>query len=784
MRRSQASSLPTSAVYAPAAAPPRAGLLQRKCACGGLAGFSGQCEDCGKKRLGVQRRAAGPATGFAPPIVREVLHSPGKPLDPGTRAFMEPRFGHDFSTVRVHDDSRAGKSAAAVNAHAYTLGQDIVFGPGQYRPETSGGQGLIAHELTHVMQQGRSGAVQLDRSGIEDDEKGAKELEAKRRERDTVVSREKWGARDPIKERGWDEYPKDKPLPLYRIVIHHTADPRSQTVKALQNKEMDEAHYADLPYHFVITEDGTINEGRKIEAVGAHAGEFKGNKDIKKDPDYGSIGIVVTGDFESRIENLWNPDVPTVNQLASLYKLTARLVREYKIDPANILKHSEVLRSGDPKECPGEYLAPFIERMRENIATAGKKSPGAGLQNRDMRTRWLEERSTAIPDATKVAGVSSQEIENRYAGLKAAQPEKKKELKKNQAGEEVNEEKNNIAALIKTAGSRGATPRARPMKKTFVLHDTAGLSGEGYIKSEQTRGRGPLAKGVTAWVPREAAAEMTRPSFFETRRPSTTVFERALDHFAQSKEEANPPWTDEKIRLLTERRNKLFREVWNAVTTASQTGALNAALPVGEKSPDKLSQTEKEDQIGGKKTGPDKTTGAIAQLSAKSGDIETAGGWAIEEICKNVGAPGWAAAAKPRQEEVLKAACRVLGPYFAERQIRIGSTVNVEILQHAEDTDIPDPPYTEKQYTDVAEIYLRAARVDGRFPFITTHYFLDAGHHRDPRCFNVDFLYSKIATTIGHPVDCTYGVETSYGTADGTDKVWWTKAACHGPPPK
>ena len=62
-----------------------------------------------------------------PPIVHEVLHSPGQPLDPATRAFMEPRFGHDFSTVRVHTDARAAASARTVNALAYTVGRDVVF---------------------------------------------------------------------------------------------------------------------------------------------------------------------------------------------------------------------------------------------------------------------------------------------------------------------------------------------------------------------------------------------------------------------------------------------------------------------------------------------------------------------------------------------------------------------------------------------------------------------------------------------------------------------------------
>jgi hypothetical protein len=67
---------------------------------------------------------------------------------------MEPRFGHDFSRVRVHMDAQAAESARAVNALAYTVGRDVVFGPGKYAPATREGRKLLAHELAHVSQQG------------------------------------------------------------------------------------------------------------------------------------------------------------------------------------------------------------------------------------------------------------------------------------------------------------------------------------------------------------------------------------------------------------------------------------------------------------------------------------------------------------------------------------------------------------------------------------------------------------------------------------------------------
>ena len=89
----------------------------------------------------------------APPVVNEVLSRPGQPLDVSTRTFMEPRLGNDLSRVRIHSDLEASKSARAVDARAFTVGQSIVFGKGQYAPGTRDGRRLLAHELVHVVQQ-------------------------------------------------------------------------------------------------------------------------------------------------------------------------------------------------------------------------------------------------------------------------------------------------------------------------------------------------------------------------------------------------------------------------------------------------------------------------------------------------------------------------------------------------------------------------------------------------------------------------------------------------------
>lgn len=104
----------------------------------------------------VQRQAAPLASSSgsaAPPAVHAALNAPGHPLSGADRTAMEGRFGQDFRHVRVHTDAQAAASARAINARAYTVGRDVVFGEGQYAPGTHAGRRLLAHELTHVVQQ-------------------------------------------------------------------------------------------------------------------------------------------------------------------------------------------------------------------------------------------------------------------------------------------------------------------------------------------------------------------------------------------------------------------------------------------------------------------------------------------------------------------------------------------------------------------------------------------------------------------------------------------------------
>jgi hypothetical protein len=198
----------TQTAARPTITPIRSSVLQRQCACGQHTSAGGECEECKKKREGTLQRAAINLSPVheVPPIVHEVLRSPGQPLDATTRAYMEPRFGYDlsrvkvsgapkmtsaqltigaphdhyeqeadvlaykvtgmslpaaerrydFSGVRIHTDGRAAESARAVNALAYTVGNHVVVGAGQYAPTTLSGKRLLAHELAHTIQQGSS----------------------------------------------------------------------------------------------------------------------------------------------------------------------------------------------------------------------------------------------------------------------------------------------------------------------------------------------------------------------------------------------------------------------------------------------------------------------------------------------------------------------------------------------------------------------------------------------------------------------------------------------------
>jgi hypothetical protein len=158
----------TTVPSAPARNPVPGALLQRKCACGNHTLAGSECAACGKSARAISsamppiqrfaRQTARPAD-VAPASVGHALGGPGRPLEPALRWQMEQRFGHDFSGVRIHTGATAETSARELNAQAYTVGRDIVFDAGRYAPGTHEGQRLLAHELTHFVQQRGQRAV-------------------------------------------------------------------------------------------------------------------------------------------------------------------------------------------------------------------------------------------------------------------------------------------------------------------------------------------------------------------------------------------------------------------------------------------------------------------------------------------------------------------------------------------------------------------------------------------------------------------------------------------------
>ncbi|MGP0066333.1 MAG: DUF4157 domain-containing protein [Isosphaeraceae bacterium] len=131
-------------------------------AAGGEATLRRKCHGCEKdeedphEELSRKERPGASARvgSTAPPLVERVLDSPGAPIPEEVRSPFEARFGYDFSKVRIHTGGQAAASARAVDALAYTVGRDIVFGPGQFQPASAEGRRLLAHELAHTIQQG------------------------------------------------------------------------------------------------------------------------------------------------------------------------------------------------------------------------------------------------------------------------------------------------------------------------------------------------------------------------------------------------------------------------------------------------------------------------------------------------------------------------------------------------------------------------------------------------------------------------------------------------------
>jgi hypothetical protein len=322
---------------------------------------------------------------------------------------------------------------------------------------------------------------------------------------------------------------------------------------------------------------------------------------------------------------------------------------------------------------------------------------------------------------------------------------------------------------------------------TFILHDTSSSVSAAGIKAQVDQNRGPLGKGVNAFVPRDDPATITRP-FFETFRPTTTDAEKNLDFFRKPGDTATG---GALATLLKSRRDVAFRKVWSLVDPVFYPQIFPPFLTDMN-----LTPAEIKEEVEGKGKGTKHEPGAMEQLSnPKVANIFTSATWGVELVVVLARSDLFAKILAVKGKDAdLKTAAVDLFPYFTGRDAIISSTVTAEIVQpgvtkaggdagfvnscmpnDARVAPFRKPSYSDNQYNNVRALYLRAALAAKSYPFITTHKVVDEkyGGHCDPRCFNIGRLYDDIATTVGHNVGPSrYGVEPTYGNKPGTS-VWW-----------
>jgi hypothetical protein len=545
----------------------------------------------------------------------------GHSLDSRVQSQMSSAFGYSFSGVRVHTDSRAARISSDLNARAFTIGSDVAFASGEYKPGTLIGDALIAHELAHVVQQSGSSSRTA-----------------------------------PIMKGPGDD-----------TSLEHDAD-NAAIAAVVKNWGANRASHGNLG-GLSRTAMPSLKSGLRLSRCGWRwsKSEDAGVKD-------GKVGDMAPGD-------------------------------------------------------------------------AGTDA------------------SVTLPGPRNFAG------------------EKLSEADKSTIQERLKKAKMETGSII--VGVTGAK---------FVLHDTSSLVSASTIKHKAEVGRGPLGSGVSAYVPKSSPATISRPNFYEERRPTTTEYEKAIDKFSKAGDERLK--SEEKAKAWKDRRDAAFRKIWSLTQPAQRTAILDQAL---------AQKNLSSDEIQGEKTGNKKprgdadfNPGAENVLKARSTEtMTTSSSWAIEDICKQVTAGKAAAIAAPGGEAELTTTCRGLSDYFKERQARVMSVTAVEIVQpgvkagaKSQDTCNPKnpdiapldtPPYSTTQYESIRDLYLRAAFQAASFPEITTHFAVDAfiQGHCDPRCFDLGNLYQMIATTLGHAGGSTYGVLPSYGTRWGTNNVWWDDTICH-----
>jgi len=351
---------PAQAPPATATAPP---TIQRKCACGGTCskckGEEPENESENNQEHNLLQRKAADATAShpltVPSTVHQVLNSAGVPLDTATRAFMEPRFGHDFSQIRIHADPTAARSAAEIQARAYTVGRNVVFAHGEFSPSTQRGRALLAHELVHTVQQTGRASISVQRSpAIPQTAKAPKpqivKIVAFEEEETSCVNGDKGCAKDP----------KSK-----------AADSR------------DGVAYIAYPAHPELAEEAaTVPEVVKIARNDLKAGEYKLQRDERSPKHYkwlsSSTSAKGPGNFT------WHN--PIVDQSTQERQYDDAKFVTITILPGDI---RDFLEKGDgPKATSGDVASEF--RAAEILVRSGIGPEDLRREEHELNDRFLK----------------------------------------------------------------------------------------------------------------------------------------------------------------------------------------------------------------------------------------------------------------------------------------------------------------------------------------------------------------------------------------------------------
>lgn len=246
-----------------------------------------------------------------PPSVHEVLRSPGQSLDPATRAVMEPRFGHDFSQVRVHTGAAAERSAEEVSAKAYTVEHNIVFGASRFSPSTNEGQRLMAHELTHVVQQSGVDSIRLPQGNEKHDLSPITANHSTSLARDVDKDRE-WQAAC-VRRLGGCTSSKDGGLPSVETIKAYNLECRQETGYANDVTPTDEEcrtakEYSNAPLSYELT-DAPISSDPKVRVerwLKNHQSEIAA-AEIKFSVDRRAIAGAIAWEAIENIRGAWTP---------------------------------------------------------------------------------------------------------------------------------------------------------------------------------------------------------------------------------------------------------------------------------------------------------------------------------------------------------------------------------------------------------------------------------------------------------------------------------------------